>query len=489
MTDFGRKDFGDALKKLFEAKKDPLVDPLADEIGKFGTQDAGARAASKLGKDDLGKIDTDAQESMKKFANLWTPFTKTLKKETQQVVRAMELFASTNTSVADENPTTDDQASTDVFGGTKSDLAKRFAAADAAGETRKLHGGNKIQDLSRGDFGSGAKIAPGDMQGKDNPEQIEKARLASMSGAGDRRLQSRLAKQKRRMPAAGTTGEGTLSDFSNMLSEMVEMFSEAEKPSFGTSGLHQSPEERAAGGPMAMPTLKRGEAAPTGRELVQKLRAFALEIDKQVAVLDGTLKEAMTAFGKNFTKMSKTFGGLSNLTSEQQEHIATITTQANDRLKKLKADLKPLAKMKDDLGDSNVADLLANVTKLEADLARKQSEMDTQEQEYEYLLDYYEDIMIDMKKAEMEAKRELRNMEAELAVGMTSRDFAHYEPKGSALEELTKELRRPIVEAVEPVKKKKKKKKSAEFNYYGTFNFNEHLEKAREQHPKANGDW
>jgi hypothetical protein len=471
MTDFGRKDFGNALKMFFEEDGVAPVDPYA-HIDKFKATDPEARSANNLGKEGASKISADVKDKMQNFVEGWNKFVKTLKTETNKAIKSLELYAAHNTSVASDIETTDDQAATAAFGGTKADMAARRAAAAAAPAVRKMHG-DKISGLSTDDF-----AAPTDLQGQLYGPGKEQSRLASMPGAtlpGDKRGDLRMTqamKRKKRLAAQAPAAENTLSDFSNMLMEVVERMSdmqEAKAPKV-SSPLHMSPEERGAS--------KTKPEKPTGRpsslkEMIKSLRDFALLVDKQVQILDTSLKETQKLMLLAQNKMSKTFDGLNNLSDEQREHIMQVTRETNERLDKLKKDMEPLLKMKD---VGSISELVKKVKNLEEELSAKQDEMDSQEQEYEKLLDYYEDIMIDMKKAELEAKRELRNLEAEMAGGLTSSDFAHTEPKGKRL---TEEVQKP----------RKKKKQSPDFQHYGSFDLNEHLEKTREKLPKAKGDW
>ena len=206
--------------------------------------------------------------------------------------------------------------------------------------------------------------------------------------------------------------------------------------------------------------------------MIKMLRKMAVKVKEQADIMDQQMDKMLNDLGVSVEDVETQFAGLRHLSSEQQAHITKITEDANARIKKLKKDLAPLAKLKD---KGSVADLVQKVQTLDAELKQKQLEMDTQKQEYEDLLDYYEDIMIDMKQAEMEAKRQLQNANA----AMTGA-WEH------AVAELEAETKKPLNESAKP---RKKKKRPADYQHYGSFNLNEHLEKAREKLPKARGDW
>jgi len=209
--------------------------------------------------------------------------------------------------------------------------------------------------------------------------------------------------------------------------------------------------------------------------MIKMLRKMAIKVKEQADIMDQKMDGMLTALGVSIDDVETQFSGLRHLTDEQQAHITKITTEANTRIKKLKKDLAPLAKLKGLKDMDSVDKLIQRVNTLDAELKQKQLEMDTQKQEYEDLLDYYEDIMIDMKHAEMEAKRQLQNANA----AMTGA-WEH------AVAELEEETKKPLTESAKP---KKKKKRPKDYQHYGTFNLNEHLAKAREKLPKAKGDW
>lgn len=211
-------------------------------------------------------------------------------------------------------------------------------------------------------------------------------------------------------------------------------------------------------------------------DTIKTLKQLAKTVDAQVKIMDEELEQLLGTVREKLKGVKKQFGGLRHLSSEQKAHIEEVTNEANDRLKKLKQELAPLKKLAaSGKGGGSVQGLIDRVTDLEGQLAAKQSEMESQKMDYEDLLDYYEDIMIQMKHSEMEAKRALRDAEAEMAGA-----FDHTELFGDTL-----------TEAVKPKPKKVEKKKPVDPNlqHYGTFDLTEHLKQARESLPKERHDW
>lgn len=189
----------------------------------------------------------------------------------------------------------------------------------------------------------------------------------------------------------------------------------------------------------------------TAKKVIQELRNLRKVIEKQLKTMDDDLQPMFELVKQQLGQVQKQFTGLMHLTDEQQKHIETMTTLANNRINSLKSTVAELtekvatsgtkdteiAGLKKDkaASDKLAADrkdevdrLTARVTKLDADLKSKETEMETQRVEYDEVLDYYESIMIKMKKAQMEAQRQLRNMEIELGMESTR-------PKGKPLNE------------------------------------------------------
>lgn len=225
-------------------------------------------------------------------------------------------------------------------------------------------------------------------------------------------------------------------------------------------------------GPLVEAKKPAEPAAKSLGEMVKMLKGLAKTVDQQVKLMDGEMQQLLDAVRHNLGSVKTQFKGLRHLSSEQQAHIEQITTEANDRLKDLKRMLKPLKDMK---GGGSVQDLINRVKSLESELAEKSAEMDAQKMDYEEVLDYYESIMVDMKKAEMEAKRELQNAKFDMASA-----FDHTALLGNVIAEAT---------TAKPEKKEKKKKVKADVSNYGTFDLNEYLARAREENPKSRHDW
>jgi multidrug resistance efflux pump len=175
-------------------------------------------------------------------------------------------------------------------------------------------------------------------------------------------------------------------------------------------------------------------------------------IEKYLKEVDEKLMPILETAKTNLGAIHKQFAGLMHLTDEQKQHIEAITKMANRRIDSLKETVAELTKKSagSEEKEAEVARLTARVTKLEGDLSAKEAEMETQRVGYEEALDYYESIMIKMKKAQMEAERHLRNMEVELGMESTAK-------KGKVLSESTRPTLRDYFE--------KKKKTKDEYDW------------------------
>lgn len=180
----------------------------------------------------------------------------------------------------------------------------------------------------------------------------------------------------------------------------------------------------------------------TAKNVIAELKNLRRIIEKQLKTMDEDLQPMFELVKQKLSLVQKQFGGLMHMSEEQQTHIQAITKIANNRIVSLKKTVAKLtekvatasdkdttiATLRKEKGaaeklaadrEAEVTRLNGRVTKLEDDLKTKESEMETQRVEYEEVLDYYESIMIKMKKAQMEAERHLRNMEVDLGMEST----------------------------------------------------------------------
>lgn len=228
------------------------------------------------------------------------------------------------------------------------------------------------------------------------------------------------------------------------------------------------------------------------RDLTQMLKALVNTVDEQIGIMDKDLQILLDKAKEQLGGVKTQFAGLRHLTTEQQKHIKSITVAATKKFKELRDLIAPLeaaskekdvaskakdvaSQEKDAENNTALKDLQATVESLQSSLAEKDEEMQSQKMDYEYVLDFYEEQMIKMKKAEMEAKRQLNNANIDMASA-----FDHTKLFGNSLNETVQ---------TKPEKKKKKKAVDPNLQHYGTFNLKEHLEKSKNERPKSNTDW
>ena len=223
-----------------------------------------------------------------------------------------------------------------------------------------------------------------------------------------------------------------MTDFSKILEEIVSLEHVFLNEAKGRPSTNYDPAAPIEGGSTEARRATASAAIKELRKLQRVVEKYMKEVDEDLTPL---LDAAKTKLGE----VQKQFGGLMHMTEEQQSHIETMTTLANKRIDKLKETVEELtgkltsssekdtqiAGLKRDKAASDklaadkeaeVQRLTTRVSKLETDLQAKETEMETQRVEYEEVLDYYESIMIKMKKAQMEAERHLKNMEVELGM-------------------------------------------------------------------------
>lgn len=278
-----------------------------------------------------------------------------------------------------------------------------------------------------------------------------------------------------------------MNDFSKVLNEMV-VHGRGPNRRVDESEL-SSGASNAAGTKLNMRTLMGhfNNLQDLTKNLIGKFNEKMETVDAELAPLLDEVKRKMGG-------IAKTFSGLKHLTQEQQAHIKKVTGSANARIKELKGmvdQLEKAATNSKSTSDERVMSLSEKVSDLEEQLKLKDIEMESQRQDYEEVLDYYEEIMVKMKKSEMQAKRALRELEKEMSTEFDGLDWYTPAPKQpgkniskKAITEWKELLEEQLVESSKH-RHKPRVKTPTKLDIAAAFDLTEHLKKA---YTKNNGD-
>jgi len=167
MTDFGRKDFGAALKMLLEAKPAPVPaedDPEADEIGVGGGAFSASAKAKVKGAGELDALTdnkTGIAAQLKEFAKLWKGVKKVIVDQSENAAKQLEAFAAANPGMVYSGKKTtraDATAAAGLGKEAEAGAVDKFDRAAAAGdrETATTSTG-KVSKLSGADIAGSRK--------------------------------------------------------------------------------------------------------------------------------------------------------------------------------------------------------------------------------------------------------------------------------------------------------------------------------------------
>lgn len=214
MTDFGRRDFGAALKMLLEAKPAPVPpeeDPDADEVGGFtASKKAQVKGGTEL--DALTDNKTGIAAQLKEFAKLWKGVKKVIVEQSENAAKQLEAFAAANPGMVYSGKKTTRAAATAAAGlGADATAAAtdKFDRADAAGDREtSLSPTGKVQKLSGADIrGSrkGKKVTGyTPPEAGATPGAADDLRASQVAGPGVER--ERVRRDRKARAAAATTG-------------------------------------------------------------------------------------------------------------------------------------------------------------------------------------------------------------------------------------------------------------------------------------------
>ena len=173
MTDFGRKDFGTALKRFFEKNDPRMADPDADEVDPF---DPSAKAKLAGTDKEQDATEKDLTVMLSDFEKKFNAIRQTL---TEAVNATTELFKQYQASVEgrklSSGEVSDDEAMAAVRG--KGSSPKSRALANAP-ETGAMTPGGTLQKASRKDLLGGLPAGTKTSRSKDFPGAAADLHLA-----------------------------------------------------------------------------------------------------------------------------------------------------------------------------------------------------------------------------------------------------------------------------------------------------------------------
>lgn len=188
MTDFGRKDFSAALSRMFgEAKASAMNNPDADEIDGFKA----SKSAKVADSGELERMEGGIDTLLNDFETRWNQMKDTLRSQVQTVIVEMERFAAANSGLSrNDTATTDADAERAALGGTRDQVADKFArVAAAGGRDRTTTAAGNVSKLSASDIDAGLEPGANTTPGAADDvaaSQIQGARVERQRRTGQR---------------------------------------------------------------------------------------------------------------------------------------------------------------------------------------------------------------------------------------------------------------------------------------------------------------